>query len=100
MNTLKGRQFSNGGFGYWTNRNDTYADPFISVHAAHCLVVVIKKQICNVDMYMLDNVLNYLTNIESEIDKLPCSKYWCETTRFSLISYALYVRAKHLQIVA
>ncbi|CAF4114154.1 unnamed protein product, partial [Adineta steineri] len=25
MNTLKGRQFSNGGFGYWTNRNDSYA---------------------------------------------------------------------------
>ncbi|CAF1370238.1 unnamed protein product [Adineta steineri] len=100
MNTLKGRQFSNGGFGYWTNRNDSYADPFVSVHAAHCLVVVIKKQICNVDMYMLDNVLNYLTSIESEIDKLPYSKYWCETTRFSLISYALYVRAKHLQIVA
>ncbi|CAF4119037.1 unnamed protein product, partial [Adineta steineri] len=100
MNTLKGRQFSNGGFGYWTNRNDSYADPFVSVHTAHCLVVVIKKQVCNVDMYMLDNVLNYLTNIESEIDKLPYSKHWCETTRFSLISYALYVRAKHLQIVA
>ncbi|CAF4217795.1 unnamed protein product, partial [Adineta steineri] len=100
MNTLKGREFSNGGFGYWTNRNDAYADPFVSVHTAHCLVVVMKKQISNVDMYMLDNVLNYLTNIESEIDKLPYSKYWYETTRFSLISYALYVRAKHLQIVA
>ena len=43
MNTLKGRQYSNGGFGYWTNRSDSNADPFISVHAAHCLVVVMAK---------------------------------------------------------
>ncbi|CAF1253132.1 unnamed protein product [Rotaria sordida] len=100
MNTLKGRQFPNGGFGYWTNRSDCYADPFISVHAAHCLVVVVKKQVCDIDMSMLDNVLRYLENIESEIDQLPYGKYWSETTRFSLISYALYVRAKHLQIIA
>jgi len=45
MNTLKGRQYSNGGFGYWTNRNDTYADPFMSVHAAHCLAVVVNKKV-------------------------------------------------------
>ncbi len=45
MNTLKGRQFPNGGFGYWTNRNDSDADPFMSVHVAHCLVVVMKKQV-------------------------------------------------------
>jgi uncharacterized protein YfaS (alpha-2-macroglobulin family) len=45
MNTLKGRQHSNGGFGYWTNRSDLQADPFISVHTAHCLVVVTQKQV-------------------------------------------------------
>ena len=45
MNTLKGRQYANGGFGYWTNRSDSNADPFISVHAAHCLVVVMQKQV-------------------------------------------------------
>ena len=45
MNTLKGRQYGNGGFGYWTNRSDSNADPFISVHAAHCLVVVAQKQV-------------------------------------------------------
>jgi uncharacterized protein YfaS (alpha-2-macroglobulin family) len=45
MNILKGRQFPNGGFGYWTNRSDTSADPFISIHAAHCLVFVMKKQV-------------------------------------------------------
>ncbi|CAF1018384.1 unnamed protein product [Adineta steineri] len=100
MNTLKCRQFSNGGFGYWTNRDDSYADPFISVHVAACLNIALRTQICNVDMNMLDNVLNYLTNIESEIDKLPYSEYWCETTRFSLICYALCVRAKHRQMVA
>ena len=45
INTLKGRQYSNGGFGYWTNRSDSNADPFISVHTAHCLTVVMKKQV-------------------------------------------------------
>jgi hypothetical protein len=47
MNLLKGRQHSNGGFGYWTNRSDSNADPFITVHvhAAHCLVVVVQKQV-------------------------------------------------------
>ena len=49
---------------------------------------------------MLDNALTYLANIEDEINRLPYAKYWSETTRFSLISYALYVRTKHGQIVA
>ncbi|CAF4565557.1 unnamed protein product, partial [Didymodactylos carnosus] len=44
MNVLKARQYSNGGFGYWTNRNDSYADPYMSVHVAHCLAVVIDKK--------------------------------------------------------
>jgi hypothetical protein len=48
---------------------------------------------------MLNNVLQYLKNIESEIDQLSYTKYWSEITRFSLMSYALYVRAKHLQNV-
>jgi len=48
----------------------------------------------------LDRVINYLENIESKIDQHVYAKYWSETTRFSLISYALYVRAKHEQIVA
>jgi hypothetical protein len=48
---------------------------------------------------VLNNALRYLENIESEIDQLPHGKYWSETTRFSLISYALYVRAKHTQNV-
>ena len=100
MNTLKGRQYSNGGFGYWTNRSDSNADPFISVHAAHCLVVVVQKQVCDFDMNMLGNAMAYVENIESEIDRLSHAKYWSETTRFSLMSYALYVRAKHSQNVA
>ncbi|CAF1121901.1 unnamed protein product [Rotaria sordida] len=100
MKTLKGRQYLNGGFGYWTNRSDSYADPFMSVHVVHCLVVVMNKQVCDVDMSMLDNALNYLANIESEIDQLSYTKYWSEKTRFSLISYALYVRAKQSQNVA
>ena len=100
MNILKGRQYANGGFGYWTNRNDSYADPYMSIHVAHCLAVVKNKKIFDVDANMLSEALKYLGNIESEIDQLPDGKYWSERTRFSLIAYALYVRAKHLQNVA
>ncbi|CAF5227756.1 unnamed protein product, partial [Rotaria magnacalcarata] len=49
---------------------------------------------------MLENTLKYLDNIAFEIDLLPYSKHWSEKTRFSLISYALYVRAKFLQNMA
>ncbi|UJR17435.1 hypothetical protein I4U23_004330 [Adineta vaga] len=100
LSTLKGRQYANGGFGYWTNRDGSYADPFVSVHAAHCLIIVKQKQVCDFDGNTVRNVLGYLTNIESEINQLLYAKYWSETTRFSLISYALYVRAKDSQNVA
>ncbi|CAF3912925.1 unnamed protein product [Adineta steineri] len=100
MNTLKGRQHSNGGFGYWTNREGANADPFVSIHTAHCLVVVMDKQVCDIDGNMFNNALQYVTNIESEINQLLYAKYWSEITRFSLMSYALYVRTKGSQNVA
>ncbi|CAF1513297.1 unnamed protein product, partial [Didymodactylos carnosus] len=100
MNILKGRQYSNGGFGYWTNRNDSYADPYMSMHVAHCLAVVINKKVLDVNESLLSNALKYVENIESEIDQLPYSKYWSEITRYSLISYSLYVRTKHRRNVA
>lgn len=53
-----------------------------------------------VNYAMLNKALQYLENIESEINKLSYTKTWSELTRFSLISYALYVRAKHGQNVA
>lgn len=49
---------------------------------------------------MVNRAMTYLENIESEINQLPYTKHWCETTRFSLISYALYVRAKRQHAVA
>ncbi|CAF1235550.1 unnamed protein product [Rotaria sordida] len=100
LNILKGRQYSSGGFGYWTNRNDSYANPFMSVHIAHCLAVVVNKKVFYVDKTMLNNALKYLGNIEPEINQLSYTKYWSQITRFSLMSYALYVCAKHLQNVA
>ncbi|CAF3636125.1 unnamed protein product [Rotaria socialis] len=100
INILKGRQYPNGGFGYWSNRNDSHADPYMSVHVAHCLVVLVNKKVFDIDENMLNTALKYLENIESEINKLPYSEHWSERTRFSLMSYALYVRAKHLQNVA
>lgn len=104
LKTLEGRQHTNGGFGYWTKRSDSWADPFVSIHVAHCLIVIMKKQgnlhKCNIDIGMLNRVINYLENIESEIDQHPYAKHWSDVTRFSLISYALYVRAKNEQVVA
>ncbi|CAF3804548.1 unnamed protein product [Rotaria sp. Silwood1] len=100
MKKLKGRQYSNGGFGYWTNRSDSDADPFMSVHVAHCLVVIDQKKVFSVDYEMLNSALRYLENIEEEINRLLSAKYWSETTRFSLVSYTLYVRAKNGQNVA
>jgi len=97
---LCGRQYSNGGFGFWTKQNDSYADPFVSVHAAHCLTILNQTQPYDIDSYLFQNVLAYLENIKSEIDQLPYTKYWSEKTRFSLICYALYVRAKNNQNVA
>ncbi|CAF3181371.1 unnamed protein product [Rotaria sp. Silwood2] len=99
MKKLKGRQYSNGGFGYWTNRSNSDADPFMSVHAAHCLVVIDQKKVFSLDYEMLNGALRYLENIEEEINRLLSAKYWSETTLFSLVSYALYVRAKNGQNV-
>ncbi|CAF5010691.1 unnamed protein product, partial [Rotaria sp. Silwood1] len=45
INKLKGRQYPNGGFGYWTNRKDSHADPYMSVHVAHCLAVIANKNV-------------------------------------------------------
>ncbi|CAF0889863.1 unnamed protein product [Adineta ricciae] len=100
INALKGRQYPNGGFSYWTNRSDRSADPFVSIHATHCLVVVTKKQLCDVKINTLRDALRYASHIESEIDALSYAKYWSKTTKFSLMSYALYVRAKDGQNVA
>ena len=51
---LQGRQHSNGGFGYWTNRSDSHADPFISIHTAHCLVILAEKKV-NLVKYLYSN---------------------------------------------
>ncbi len=54
---LAGRQYSNGGFGYWTNRNDLHADPFVSVHAAHCLVILTQKRVNQIKHLSPDHCL-------------------------------------------
>ncbi|CAF4016800.1 unnamed protein product [Rotaria sp. Silwood2] len=55
INMLKGRQYPNGGFGYWTNQKDSHPDPYMSVHAAHCLAVVLNKKVRkNFDPHMIE----------------------------------------------
>ncbi|CAF4253465.1 unnamed protein product, partial [Rotaria magnacalcarata] len=77
INILKGRQYPNGGF-----------------------VILVNQKVFDIDENMLNNALKYVENIESEINKLPYSENWSERTRFSLMRYLLYVRAKYLQNVA
>lgn len=50
-------------------------------------------------MFVVEQALKYLENIESEIKQLPYNKNLSEQTLFSLMSYALYVRTKFLQNV-
>lgn len=45
LNVLKGRQYPNGGFGYWTNQTNSHANPFMSIHVAHCLAVIMNKKV-------------------------------------------------------
>ena len=44
--------------------------------------------------------MNYLANIETEINHLPHAQFMSDTTKFSLMSYAMYVRTKNGQNVA
>lgn len=58
VNKLKGRQYPNGGFGYWSNRVTDDPNPFMSVHATHCLVVLMQKQVNILILILI--LINYL----------------------------------------
>lgn len=54
----------------------------------------------DIDENMLKNALNYLENVESEMNQGINSTHWSQENKLSLISYSLYVRTKFSQNVA
>lgn len=84
---LKKRQNDNGSFGFW-KRNEDYEWPFLTIHVVQALGLARIKGY-EVPQDMLDKGNNYLKNIESHIPK-----WYSKESRWAIISYALYVRAK------
>jgi hypothetical protein len=84
---LKKRQNDNGSFGFW-KRNEDYEWPFLTIHVIQALGLA-KAKGYQVPQEMLDKGNNYLKNIESHIPK-----WYSKESRWAIVSYALYVRAK------
>ncbi len=81
---LQGMQNYDGGFPYW--RRGFESIPFNTIHVAHALVRAGQKGF-DVPPEMLQGAMNYLRDIESYYP------YWySQQTRWTLSSYALYVR--------
>ncbi|MBI2838611.1 MAG: Ig-like domain-containing protein [Acidobacteria bacterium] len=81
---LRGIQNSDGGFAFWKRGDESW--PYISIHAAHALERA-KSKGFDVPASMLDRSLKYMRTIEKHIPK-----WYPDSTRRTLIAYALYVR--------
>ncbi len=83
---LQSRQNDNGYFGMWKKDGERYKFPFVTVHAAHALVLA-KAKGYQVPEEMLTKVKPYLKNIESHYEE-----YYPQQVRWTISAYALYVR--------
>ncbi|MEO8073084.1 MAG: alpha-2-macroglobulin family protein [Acidobacteriota bacterium] len=83
---LKSRQNDNGYFGLWKKDGERYKFPFVTVHAAHALVLA-KAKGYQVPDEMLTKVKPYLKNIETHYEE-----YYPQQVRWTISAYALYVR--------
>ncbi len=83
---LQSRQNSNGYFGLWRRDGERYKFPFVTVHAAHALILA-KGKGYQVPNEMLNKVKPYLKNIESHYES-----YYPPQVRWTISAYALYVR--------
>ena len=84
---LQSRQNSNGYFGLWRKSGERWKYPFVTVHVAHALVLA-KAKGYDVPDSMLNKVKPYLKNIEKHYD----NKWYTPEVRWTISSYALYVR--------
>ncbi len=83
---LKSRQNENGYFGMWKKDGERYKFPFVTVHAAHALVLA-KAKGYQVPEETLTKVKPYLKNIETHYEE-----YYPQQVRRTISAYALYVR--------
>ncbi len=89
INILKSRQRSDGSFGLWQQERERYEYPFVSVHAAHALVLA-KSKGYDVPDEMLNRSKSYLKNVE----KFYTNDLYknAPDVRRTISAYALYVR--------
>lgn len=87
LEILQSRQNDNGYFGLWRRDGERYKYPFVTVHAAHALMLA-KAKGYKVPEEMLTKVKPYLKNVESHYDKWHQYK----EIRWTISAYALYVR--------
>ena len=85
LKALQILQHHEGGFPIWERNGEMW--PYHSVHAAHALARA-HRSACPVPDVMIERSLNYLRNIENDIDR---QRYSLPTLR-PLKAYALYVR--------
>ena len=83
---LQSRQNDNGYFGLWKKDNERYKFPFVTVHAAHALVLA-KAKGYKIPEEMLTKVKPYLKNVETHYES-----YYPQQVRWTISAYALYVR--------
>ncbi len=83
---LQSRQNDNGYFGLWKKDNERYKFPFVTVHAAHALVLA-KAKGYQIPEEMLTKVKPYLKNVETHYEE-----YYPPQVRWTISAYALYVR--------
>jgi len=84
---LKKRQNDNGSFGFW-RRNEQYEFPYLTIHVLHALQRM-KEKGYEVPQDMMEKARGYVKNIENHIPK-----WYSKESRWAIISYALYVRAR------
>ncbi|MBS1796997.1 MAG: Ig-like domain-containing protein [Acidobacteria bacterium] len=88
IETLKGRQRSDGSFGLWSQRRERYEYPFLTIHVAHALGLA-KAKGYKVPQEMIDRTTPYLKNVEKHFDE------WYRQSpqaRWTISAYALYIR--------
>ena len=89
INILKSRQRSDGSFGLWQQERERYEYPFVSIHAAHALVLA-KSKGYDVPDEMLNRSKSYLKNVEKFYNNDLYKN--APDVRRTISAYALYVR--------
>ncbi|MFN6964102.1 MAG: alpha-2-macroglobulin family protein [Pyrinomonadaceae bacterium] len=87
---LQSRQREDGSFGLWRRDRERYEYPFVSVHAAHALVLAKAKGYAVPDE-MLKRSRSFLRDVEKHLQ----NDEWYKNSpqvRWTISAYALYVR--------